>query len=483
MYLPKYLYKFFLLAGLQVLFWSCKVAGPVTLPMSRALPGTFGTSADTTSTGNIAWSAFFTDPNLVSLIDTALRQNPDLQVTLQRVEMARAGVLQSKGTLMPAVQAEASARFDKYGDYTLNGVGNYDTNLSPNINENQKIPDRVVPEYFLGVRSTWELDIWGKLRNYRKAAYNRYLASENGRQLVQTALVAEVANLYYELVALDNELEIIDRNLSLQQLAIDLIKIKKAGGRETELAVQQSTAQLLNTQSLQAEKKRQITATENLLNQLLGRFPQPITRGKSVREQQLPENMQTGIPTHLLRRRPDIQQAEWELAAAKADVAAARAAFLPSFTISPYAGLNAFKASLLMTTPASLAYGLLGGLSLPIFSQNQLKARHRYASAATKEAFFNYQKSIFNGVQEVATGLNAIQRYKEIQELKAQEVTTLQDAITTSNDLFRAGYATYLEIITAQKGALAAELELINIHKARLLSTVDLYRALGGGWQ
>lgn len=481
MYFRKYSLILFL--GLQALCWSCKVAGPLSLPQARPLPTTFGAAGDTASSAKDAWRDFFTDSHLVALIDTALLYNPDLLMAMERVEMSAAQVLQAKGALRPAVQAMAHAGADKFGDYTMNGVGNYDTNFSTNINEDQKVPQKLVPDFLIGLRSSWEIDIWGKLRQYKQAAFARYLASENGRQLVQTALVAQVTSHYYQLVALDNEQEILARNIDLQQLAVDVIKIKKAGGRETELAVQQATAQLLNTRSLLAATRQQIVATENQLNQLLGRYPQAISRQKTIGQQQLPQAVQAGVPAALLRRRPDIQQAEWELAAAKADVAAARAAFLPAITISPYVGFNAFKAGLLLNAPASLAYGVLGGVTAPIFNRYQLKSQYRFSAAANREAYYNYQKAILNGFQEVVSGLNAIGSYKQIQELKSQEVQALQEAVNVSNDLFMGGYATYLEIITAQRSALAAELELVHNRRDMFLATVDLYRALGGGWQ
>ncbi|QNF33781.1 efflux transporter outer membrane subunit [Adhaeribacter swui] len=483
MYFRNSLYKISLFLFLLAFLGACKATDPLVLPKGKTLPASFGATSDTSSLGQMAWRSFFTDPNLVSLIDTALRNNPDLLAAAQRVDMVRSNVLLAKGALLPGIQGVASAGTTKFGDYTIDGVGNYDTNFSPNIDEKQRIPQKAVPDYFLGFRSFWEIDLWGKLRKTRKAAYARFLASEKGRQLVQTSLIAEVAKLYYELLALDSELAILEKNIQLQKLAVELMDAQKTGGRATELAVQQSQAQLLNTTSLQAEKQQQIVATENLLNQLLGRFPQPITRGNPIQQQQLPATIQAGIPAQLLALRPDVKQAELELVAAKLDVGAARAAFLPSLTISPHLGLNAFKASLLLNTPASLAYGVLGGLTVPLLNQNQLKSRLKFSTAASKEAFYNYQKAILIGYQEVATGLSAIENFKKVAEIKNQEVQTLQNAVNSANALFAGGYATYLEIITAQKGVLAAELELNQNQRAMFQSTVDVYRALGGGWQ
>ncbi|WP_316934376.1 TolC family protein [Hymenobacter sp. AT01-02] len=232
-------------------------------------------------------------------------------------------------------------------------MGNFDTNLSQNIEGQRRIPTTLTPDYFLGLRASWELDLWGKLRSRRKAAYLRLLASVEGRNLVVTSLVAEVARGYYELLTLDNQLASLERNATLQQRGLDIMRVQKQAGRATELAVQQFAAQLLRTRSLGFEVRQRITETENQLNQLLGRYPRRIARGRALAQQELPTRLVAGLPSHLLLRRPDVRQAELELTAAHADVDAARAAFLPSLTLTPYLGFNAFRTAALLN-PASL---------------------------------------------------------------------------------------------------------------------------------
>lgn len=451
---------------------SCKIATPPREPGMREVPSSFTGKADSSSIsiGDINWDKFFTDPYLKGLIDTALQQNLDLSVAIQRMEMSRARFLERKGALLPGLQAITAANYGNMSNQLLSG--NPRDRTSPNFNQ----------DYFLGVQSNWEADIWGKLRSMKKAAYIRYLASEKGRQLVETALVAEVARMYYELLTLDNELEVVHRNIDLQEIALEVIKIQKMGGRATELAVQQFSAQLLGTKMLEAEIEQRIVEAENELNLLLGRFPESISRGKSILEQPLPESIQAGLPSGLLLRRPDIQQAELKLAAARADVEAARAAFLPSLTLSPYLGVNAVKAALLFSTPESLAVGVISSLTAPIFQKRQIRSNFERRSAQNMEAAYEYQKAILTGFQEVVTDLKRIRNFERMYELKEQEVDVLQNAVSTSNDLFTSGYATYLEVITAQRGVLEAELELANIRKGIFISVIDLYRALGGGW-
>ncbi|GAB3259495.1 TolC family protein [Larkinella harenae] len=460
---------------------SCRVAEPGRLPATTPIPTTFSGSTDSTSIGNLAWKDFFSDPNLANLIDTVLARNPDLQIATQRIEVARANFEYTRGALIPSVSAVASAGIDRFGRYTLNGVGNFDTNLSPNIDGNQRIPD-ATPEYFLGFRSNWEIDLWGKLRNRKKAAYVRFLASEKGRQLVVTSLIAEVARLYYSLLALDGELEIIRENLTLQQRASELVGVQKAAGRVTELAVQQFNAQLINTRSLEAQVQQQIVEAENQLNQLLGRFPQPISRTKTIIDEELPAQVSAGIPSQMLRRRPDIQQAELALQAANIDVDVARAEFLPSLNLTPYIGLNSFRASVLLD-PASLALGVIGGLSAPVFNRRYLKSNYSLSIAQSREAFYEYRKTVLAGFSEVMTSLRGIENYRKVADLQTQEVAVLNQAATISDELFATGYANYLEVITAQRSVLTAELSLVNTKRAQFLALVDLYRSLGGGWQ
>lgn len=476
----KYIFFFLFAIGLVS---ACKINAPVKYPAAVKMPGTFTPGiSDTNGIGFIPVEKFFTDKYLVNLIDTALKNNLDLQIAMQRINMSRTNVMISKAALLPSLSASTSAGVRKYGTYTMDGVGNYDTRLSPNVEGDRMLPDPM-PNYFLGLESNWEIDVWGKLRNMKKAAVARYLASEKGRQLIVTSLIAEVASLYYDLLALDNQLEILRQNISLQETALELIKIQKDAGKVTELAVQQFHAQLLNTKSLEVQIQQQIIADENRLNLLLGRYPQQIVRGKPIRAQEFPKDVDAGIPTKMLLRRPDIQQAELELAAAKADINAARFAFFPSLNIHAFGGLESFNASFLFRTPESIAYGLVAGLTAPIFQQNRIRANYKRAEAENMAAFYSYQKAVITAYQEVATSLRLIENYEKIADLKTQEVDVLLQAVGTSSDLFLSGYATYLEVITAQRTVLEAELGLANTKKERFLALIELYRALGGGWK
>ncbi|CAG5069853.1 Toluene efflux pump outer membrane protein TtgI [Dyadobacter sp. CECT 9623] len=470
-----------LVVGALLFLSGCKLMRPVEQASGIKTPPAFADQSDSTGIGSIQWRSFFQDQQLVALIDTALQQNLDLRMAAQRIEQARTNILIAQGAMLPAVTGEISGGGRKFGDYTMDGVGNYDTNFSDNIDADRRLPAPFLPDYFVGLRSSWEIDIWGKLKTQKKAAYTRFLASEKARQAIVTGLIAQIASSYYELIALDAELNIIRKNIILQQSAVETVKIQKEGGRANELGVRQLTAQLLNTQSLEFEIQQKITETENNLNLLLGRFPQPIARG-TAQQQTFPQTVVTGIPANMLKRRPDIQQAQLDLLANYSEQQAAQLAFLPSLNITAFLGFNAFKSNLLFS-PGSIAYNALGGLVGPLVNRKALKAGQKRSEAASLEALYAYNKSVLNGFQEVSTSLKKIENTKRINDFKTQEVEVLQQAVATSKDLFLTGYASYLEVITAQRSVLEAELNLTEVQKQQFLGLIELYRSLGGGWE
>lgn len=471
-----------LVAAGAMLIVGCKVAQPGAMPAVKTMPAAFPTTSDTSNISNISWRSYFEGEHLQSLIDSALHNNIDMAIAMQRIRMAHTELALRKAAFLPRVDAVAVAALDHYGDYTLNGVGNFDTNLSPNIKDDQRIPETITPDYFVGLRSNWEIDLWGKLKSRKKAAVAGLLATEQGRHLIVTQLVADVATRYYELVALDSELEIVNRNIALQEQAVEVVKVQKEAGKATELAVQQFTAQLMNTKTIAYRIQRLIVETENGLNLLLGRYPSPIARDTSIMQLSLPAYTNVGTPSQLLIKRPDILQAEYRMQAARADIDAARAEFLPSLNLTPYLGLNAFKSALLFN-PASLAYGLATSLAAPVINQRQVKGNFELSNTRARAAVYEYQQALINGYTEVVTHLKNINNTKQMYELKQKEVSQLAGAVSTAKELYLTGYANYLEIITAQRGVLEAELQLIELKKEIFHQVIGLYRALGGGWE
>lgn len=460
----------------------CKSYKTVALKPQLKLPSTFEGKTDTLNSTNIKLADFFSDANLLRLIDSGVAHNPDMQIALQRVEIAKAGLLYNRAALLPEVNGAASAGVDRFGKYTMNGVGNFDTNLSSNIKPDQNIPTSPTPDYFVGFRSSWEVDLWGKLAARKNAAYGRFLASSSGYKLAVTALTAQIAITYYELQALDYELNIVKKNIVLQDNALELVKIQKLGGRATELAVQQFEAQLAHTKGLQYSVSQEIVEAENELRLLTGNFENGILRDTTFSSAKIPALLTAGIPTQLLLNRPDIQQAELELTAYNADLKAARAEFFPSVNLSAYGGYNAFRGAVLFN-PASAVYGILGGLTAPVLNRRRIKAEYNRTLAEGRQALYGYQKTVLTAYQEVMNGLKGMENYRQYFLLKQQEVNALNNAVGVANDLFLVGRASYLEVITAQRSVLDSELELANTRKNLLLNSVNLYRAVGGGWR
>ena len=444
----------------------------------QPIPTAYIDSKDTINSADIKWNTFFTDTNLVALIDTALKNNIEMLTTWQDLEIARNDVRFRHGQLLPLVSAGAGLGIEKVGRYTSQGAGDASADITPG----KRVPDNL-QDYFLGFRTSWEADIWGKLHNAKRAAYAKYLSSVEGRKFVTTNLVAEVANSYYELLALDNQLEIIRETIQLQKNALDIVKTLKDAAQVTELAVKQFEAQVYNSQSMEFTVLQQITETENKLNFLLGRFPQKIVRDKSSFRDQLPKQIQAGIPSQLLKNRTDIKQAELELMSTKFDVKVAQAEFYPSLGITGLLGYNAFKHSYLFSTPESLAYGLIGDLAAPLINKNAIIAEFNKAKSSQIKALYEYQKAILNGFTEVSSQLSGINNLAKLYDTKSKQVDALSRSIEISDDLFKAAKANYLEVLMAQRDALESKLELVEVKKNQFNAVTNIYKALGGGWQ
>lgn len=458
----------------------CTVVRPTT-HQPVAVYSHFSYNDSTAASKPLQRQSVFADKELQALIDSAVIKNPDVLAAMRRVEVARAQWRYRKGAMLPTLGVEASGSIQKYGDYTMEGVGNFDTNLSPNIDEAQKISQPHVPYYFLGLRSNWEIDLWGKLRQQKKSAYKRMLASEEGKRLVITSLVAEIASRYYELKSLDAKLEVIERNIRLQDSAVYIAKVQKEAGRTTELGVQQFQAQLLRTRSFREQAKQEIVRLENEINYLAGRLPQPVARSRDFMEDTVKEVHLAGIPQQILNNRPDVRQAERELEASHADVAAAKAALLPALTISPFAGYSSFNSAMLFN-PASIAYGIIGGLTAPLLNRSEMRANVLRSEAEKKIAYQEYFRTVINAFKEVETKLSDLHYLRNTLQLNQQEADVLSDAISTATDLYKVGYASYLEVITAQENAIEAQLNTIETKTKMHLATIALYRATGGGW-
>jgi len=458
----------------------CKVPKATQIQENKFVPQQFTDvdKSDTTNSASVKWREFFTDPNLAVLIDTALKNNQELNVTLQELAIAKNDILLRKGALKPTVGLRAGGGVEKVGRYTSQGAGDASTEIAPG----KEMPDPL-GDLTIGAYASWEIDVWKKLKDSEQAALNRYLATVEGKNFVLSSLIAEVARSYYELLALDNQLTIIKQNIELKDNALAVIRLQKQAARVTELAVQKFEAEVLKTKGMEFETRQQIKETENRINFLLGRFPQEIKRDKSNFVDLIPAKVQTGIPSQLLSNRPDIREAEYELAAAKLDVQIARKEFYPSLEISAALGLQAFKPSYLFKMPESVLYNLIGELAAPLINKNGLKAEFNTANAKQIQAVYNYEKTILNAYLEVSTQLSNIENLGRSYDFKTKEVEVLNNSVSVSNDLFKSARADYMEVLMTQRDVLDSKLELIETKKQQLNAVVNIYKDLGGGWK
>jgi NodT family efflux transporter outer membrane factor (OMF) lipoprotein len=470
--------KIFIPLGFCLAVLSCKAPAIVPTVANTAVPNFYGTNQDTTNIAAAKWKNFFKDQNLVDLIDIALKNNQELLITLQEIEMAKNDIRIRKGAFLPSVRLGAGAGIDKVGRYTSQGAGDASTEIMPET----EMPDPLT-DFKIAAYANWEVDIWKKLRNSKKAAVSRYLATVEGKNFVMTNLIAEVADSYYELEGLDSQLEIVRQNIELQKNALEIVKVQKDAARATELAVQKFQAEVLSSQNREYEILQSSKEVENKINFLLGRYPQEIKRSKTDFLTLKPEIVNAGIPSQLLANRPDIKQAELELAAAKLDVKVARAEFYPSLDIAAGIGLNAFKPSYLFTLPESLLYSLAGDIAGPLINRNAIKAEFNNANARQLQALYNYDRTILNAYLEVATQMSKINNLQKSYELKSKQVEALNKSIDISNDLFKSARVDYFEVLMTQRDALETKLELVETKKEQLNAVVHVYRNLGGGWK
>jgi multidrug efflux system outer membrane protein len=459
---------------------SCTLPASLTVHTNenKNTPENFNTysSQDTLNTAKVSWKEFFTDPNLVSLIDSALGRNQELNMMRQQITIAQNEIRARKGEYLPFVGIGADASVEKPGRYTPDGA--LEEQLA--IKDGQKFPDPLTT-YGLGLNASWELDIWRKLRNARKAAVFRYLGSVEGRNFAVTNIVREIANSYYELLALDAQLQILRQNIEIQTNALEIVRQEKTAARVTELAVRKFEAEVLKNQSRVFYIQQSIIETENRINFLVGRFPQPVTRSSDNFLAMNSDTIHAGVPSQLLLNRPDIRQAENNLAASKIDVKVARAQFYPSLRITADMGYRAFKPQYLIN-PNSLMYGLAGELMAPLVNRNALKAQYFNASASQIQNVYDYERTVLNAYIEVANQVSNISNLRRSFELREKQVQALTQSIAISTRLFRNARADYMEVLMTQRDALEARFELVDTKLQQMNAMVNIYQALGGGW-
>lgn len=463
-------------AGVALVFSAC-VPAIVQKTAKRDVPASYHGSMDTTNTTSVKWKDFFADPYLSALIDSALMNNQELNVVLQEIAISKNEVRARKGEYLPFVNLRAGAGVEKPGHYTHQGATDATTEFEPG----EEMPDPL-QDYLMGAFASWEVDIWHKLRDAKKSAVFRYLSTVEGRNFMVTNLIAEIADSYFELVALDNQLDILKSNIAIQEDALEIVKLQKSAARVTELAVRKFEAELFKNQSRQFHIQQSILETENRINFLVGRYPQHVQRDSQSFIESVPNVVQAGIPSQLLENRPDIKQAELELAAARLDVKVAKADFYPSLGITAGIGYQAFNPKYLLKTPESLIYTLAGDLVAPLINKNAVKANYYSASAKQIQAVYNYERTLLKAYIEVVNQLSNIGNLQKSYDLESRQVRALTESINISTVLFKSARADYMEVLLTQRDALESKFELIETRKEQMNAMVNVYQALGGGW-
>ncbi len=460
------------IAALLVLS-ACKVSKDVQLP-DMQLQNTYrsATTADTASIARLPWKSFFTETTLQNLIDSAITRNNDLQIAVRNIQEAQLTLSQAKLGNLPAVSLGASASINRPSNNSLNGLS-----LS------NFLGSRHIEDYTTAVTVSWEADIWGKIRSRKAAALATYLQTEEARKAVQTQVVANVSEGYYNLLMLDAQLGIARRNLQLNDSTLNIIKLQFNAGQVTSLAVQQAEAQQLAAARLIPQFEQDIAVQENALSILAGKLPAGIVRNSRLDAVPLSPSLSAGLPSALLSLRPDVRSAELAVARANANVGINKAAMYPSFSITAQGGVNAFLASNWFTLPASLFGAVTGSLTQPLFQRKELKTRYEIAKVDRERTIIQFRQQVLVAVGEVSDALVRLDKLNQQQTIAANRAKTLRQATGNAGLLFKNGMANYLEVITAQSNVLQSELELASIKKAQLDATVDLYRSVGGGWR
>ncbi|WP_287373338.1 efflux transporter outer membrane subunit [Prosthecochloris sp.] len=418
--------------------------------------------------GTVPYRAFFVDPTLINLIGAAIENNHDLQVAVKNIEYASLALKQSKLGNIPTLDFKVSGSRSTTSDYSS-------TALSTG--------EESVEDYNASFLLSWEADIWGKIRNTKKAALAEYLRTVEARKAVHTRLVADVAEGYYNLLLLDAQLDVTKKNFALAETTLSMIRLQYDAGLVTSLAVEQQEARTFEIQSSIAGIERGIAVQENALSVLCGRMPERIARTAKLSELSAENSFSPGVPALLLSNRPDVKTAEMALMKAHAESGVASAKLYPSFSISAEAGANALEASDWFNFPGSLFSFVQGAVLQPVFQQGKLRTAYKQSKVARDKEEILFRKVVLDAVREVSDALVAIQKLENREKAVEKQERILRQSVDNANFLFKSGLADYLEVITAQSNALDASLSLADLHRQRLNARTELYRALGGGWE
>lgn len=466
------------LFGILLFAQACNIPSLLQKDANQNLPEAFIQNSDTTNSATIKYSDFFDDPYLIALIDSGLNNNQELNIILQELNASQAEIMARKGEYLPRINVNGATGLEKVGRYTSQGANDANTDIRPG----EEFPEPL-PDFLLSANVSWEVDVWRKLRNAKQSAALNYLASIEGKNFTVTTLIAEIANSYFELVALDVQLDILNQNIQIQKDALKIIKLQKRVGEVTELAVKKFEAEVLKNQSLQYAIKQDIIETENRLRFLIGSNLPSIERNHENFLDKEPTIVNIGIPSQLLENRPDIKQAELMLNASRLDVKSAKANFYPSIRLTSGIGYNAFNPKYLLSTPQSLLYNIAGDFVSPLVNRAGIKAEYVTANSKQIQAAYFYEQTILKAFTEVVSLMYSVDNLQNSFDYKSQQVDALKESISISIVLFKSARADYMEVLMTQRDVLEAKMELVETKREQMNALVNIYQAIGGGWK
>lgn len=420
---------------------------------------------DSVSMADVSWKNLFTDQYLEQYIEEGLQNNMDIRIAIQQMIAAKAYAKQGKAGYLPTLSVGPNYTHQEYSENSQFGSifsGGLDT-------------------YDITADLSWEADIWGKIRSNKRASQADYLQSVAGHQAVKTQLISNIANTYYNLLALDAQLEVTNQTIATRASSVETIKALKDAGQVTQVAVDQNIAQYNSAKALQIDIETAIFKAENTLSILLGKAPQEFKRSR-LDNQSIDQEIKLGVPARLLRNRPDVMAAEYALIRDFELTNVANSSFYPSLTLTASGGLQSLELDKLLNAN-SLFATVVGGLTQPLLNQRKLKTQKEVALANQESSLLNFKKTLLVAGSEVSNALYSYEAETKKFEFRKNEVEALRKAETNSEELLKNGYANYLDLLTARQSALSAELNLITNKLSQLSATVELYRSLGGGWQ
>ena len=467
----KRFHHYIILASTALLLASCAVGKKYTR-QEMELPNDFRNNelVLTSDTLALSWREFVKDPDLTGLIEKALHKNTDVSVALLSMKQLELAYKQSKKGLLPTLDLNLGANRTWLSTNSLNG------SLS-----DQFIGTPYMDDYNATLQLSWEADIWGKAKMQKEEALANFFGQKENLTALKTRIIVQVIQSYYNLLALDEQLQIAQKNVQLSDSTLSIIRLQYNSSLVSSLAVEQAEAQKKTAELLIPLAAQSIAIEENALSILCGDFPEQIQRSTNLDAAMIGQPFRTGVPAELLSHRPDVKAAEYAVVAATSRIGLAKAAMYPSISLTPSIGTNSFQFSRWFDLPGSIVKTVAGNITQPIFQKGALKTNYEIAVIERDKLAVQFKQSVMLAVSEVSDALSKIKHTEQRLQLIEAKSKSLAKATADAGLLYKSGMANYLEVITAQNNALQNDLEHISVKREKITALIDLYRALGGG--